>query len=108
MDVEEIKAAMLALSEEERWRIHSALNDSLNYYPIVTISGYDIAEDMRAEGFEHERLDEWANAAAYRVYNKHDGSADLHSAAVEWGRDLVIEWAKEDGVTLEPKEEEAA
>jgi len=106
MTVEEIKAAVLALPENDRHDIRWALMESLDTYPIVSIAGADIEQNMADDGYKHERLAEWAKRAAYRVYSKHSGDAEAHYACIEWGTDLVIEYAKEDGVDLQPVEEE--
>lgn len=100
MDIEQFKATLRALPEDVKWGIKWELDRVLDSMPLVTIGACDIVADMEEEGYKHERLPELAARAAYRVYSKHSGDPDAHSAAVEWGVDLVHEYAKEDGITL--------
>jgi len=106
MDIEQFKATLRALPEDVKWKIKWELDQALDSMPLVTISRREIVETMEEEGYSHPDLNRWAHDAAYRVYSKHPGDDEMRSYAVDWGRSLVIDYAKSDGVTLEPKEEE--
>ena len=97
---EDLQTAVLSLAEDDKWRLKWALDEALDSYPLVTICASEIAAELRASGCSHPNLEEWARSAARQVYTRHPGEDETHSAAVDWGKTLVLRYAEEEGVDL--------
>jgi hypothetical protein len=97
---EDLKTAVLALTEDDRWRLKWALDEALDSYPLVTICASEIAAELRASDCLHPNLEEWARSAARQVYGRHPGDDETHGAAVDWGKALVLRYAEEEGADL--------
>ena len=104
MTYDELKAAVLALPDAEKLNLIYHLQNDLGSWPLATLSAEDILTAMAERGYEHEKLNDWAWSAACRAASKYD-SSDEWSDNVDWGCALVLEYAKEEGVELEPTEE---
>ena len=97
---EDLKTAVLALAEDDKWRLKWALDETLDCYPLVTICASEIAAELRASGCSHPNLEEWARSAARQVHARHPGDDETHSAAVDWGKALVLRYAEEEDADL--------
>ena len=92
---------VLALSEDDKWRMKSAIDETLDSYPLVTICASDIGAQLRASGCSHSKLGEWARSVAARqVYTEHPGEDETLNAAMDWGTDLVLRYAEDEGAHL--------
>jgi hypothetical protein len=73
------------------------------YWPLETLSVDSFYEDLTSWRYaESDALYDYCLAACDRVRSKWNSTGDAVSAAEDWAHDLVAEYAKADGVTLEP------
>lgn len=70
------------------------------WYPLETFDVDNVIQSAIDRWGDRPELEEYAQRACRRVWNKWDSSGDISWNASEWALDLIIEYAKDDGIEL--------
>lgn len=88
------------MTKDDAWSISYECDASTGCYGLEYIDVEGVMECAVDKWEANPRLEEYAENAVHRVWNKWSSSGDATNAAQEWAMDLIEEYAKADGVEL--------
>ena len=77
-------------------------------YPLEIVSVTDVMERALERWHPHHALQNMAEQATSRVYNKWESNGDVADGAIDWAVDLIGDYAKYDNIVLVERESEKA
>ena len=91
-----------SLSEDDRHCLRIQMNESLGYYPLMTLATTDVlqtAQDIYGEEAA-AKLQPYLDAACDRVASKWSGDGASFGFAVDWALEKALDYAASDGIKL--------
>ncbi len=95
------------LTKDDAQDLYHTVTGLAGWHPLECIDEEGVMERALDRWQEHPALEGYAGDAAARVAHKWSGTGDISSEAIDWAMDLIEEYAKADGVELQPTEDYA-